>query len=100
VRRVLGDRPARRTRLELAAAAAAPVATTNEQPVPAGILLLVLAAFVLLLVIATVVMLPERFLPAGVAAAVGGRRESLVFVALSALSLSLGLALLVTLASS
>jgi hypothetical protein len=100
VRRVLGDRPARRTRLELAAAAAAPVATTNEQPVPAGILLLVLAAFVLLLVIATVVMLPERFLPAGVAAAVEGRRESLVFVALSALSLSLGLALLVTLASS
>ena len=91
-----------RTRLELVASAVppVPVATTSESPVPVWILLLVPVAFVLLLVIATVVILPEHVLPAGVAAAVEGHRETLVFVALSALSLSLVLVLLATLASS
>jgi len=85
----------------VAATAPAPLAaTTNDLRVPAGILLLIPVAFVFLLVIATVVVLPERVLPARVAAAVDGRREDLVFVALCALSLGFVLVFFVALASS
>ncbi|HET7554645.1 MAG TPA: hypothetical protein VFJ75_03205 [Gaiellaceae bacterium] len=83
-----------------ATAPAALAATTNAVRVPAGILLLIPAAFGFLLVIATLVVLPERVLPARVAAAVDGRREHLVFVALCALSLGFVLVFFVALASS
>jgi hypothetical protein len=101
VRQVVAKRPPpAKTRLELVAAAAAPIATTNELRVPAAILLMVAVAFLVLLVVAVVVLLPERVLPAGVAAAVEGRRENLVFLAACALTFVFLLVLLVALASS
>ena len=75
-------------------------ATTNDLRVPAGILLLIPVAFLFLLVVATVVVLPAALLPARVAAAVDGRREDLMFVALCALSLGFVLVFFVALASS
>ena len=84
-------------------AATAPPAlasTTDEIGVPAGILLLIPVAFGFLLIIVTLVVLPVRMLPAPVAAALDGRREELVFVALCALSLGFVLVFLVALASS
>jgi hypothetical protein len=63
-------------------------------------LLLVAVPLVFLLVTGAVVVLPVRMLPARLAAAVDGRRENLLFVALCALSFGFVLVLLVALASS
>jgi hypothetical protein len=91
-----------RTRPQLVAATApaALAATTNELTSPAEILFLVLAAFAGLLVVVGVVAVPARVLPARVAAAVDGRREQLMFVALCALSLGFVLVFFVALGSS
>lgn len=103
VRGVVAQRSAEgltRSQLVAATAPAALAATTNEVRVPAGILLLIPVAFVFLLLIVTLVVLPVRVLPAPAAAALDGRREHLVFVALCALSFGFVLVLLVVLASS
>lgn len=92
----------RQSRFALVTAIAPParVATTDDLRLPAGIVLFVLGAFVFLLFIGTVVILPVRVLPTRVAVAVDGRRETLMFVALCALSFALVLVLLAALALS
>lgn len=68
--------------------------------VPPGLVALLGLSFVFLLVTAAVVILPARALPARVAEAIDGRRESLLFFALCAVGAGLVLALLAALATS
>jgi hypothetical protein len=68
---------------------------------PAAVLFLLAGGFMFLLVTAAAAVVPARALPARVAAAVNGRGEQLLFVALCALgSLCFGLAFLIAFASS
>jgi hypothetical protein len=75
-------------------------AATDELRLPAGLLLLLAGGFLFLLVTAAVAVVPAHALPTQVAAAVDGRREQLLFVALCALGLGFVLTLFVAFASS
>lgn len=90
----------RRPRLVATAAPLAPAVTAKEVRLPAALLALIAAAFMFLLVTAAVALVPARALPARVSAAVDGRRELLVFIALCALGFAFGIVLLMALASS
>jgi len=81
--------------------AAAPTArvTADDLRVPPGVLLLFGAALAVLLLVATIAFVPARALPVKVAA-VAGRREELLFVALCTAGVGVVVLLLVALASA
>lgn len=89
-----------RSRLDAAPVPVAPAAATGELRIPSALLALLAAGFVALLATAAVAIVPTRAFPTRVAAAVDGRRELLLFVALCTLALGLLLTLLVAFASS
>jgi hypothetical protein len=67
---------------------------------PVGVFALFAAAFLCLLLAAAVAIVPASALPSRVAAAVDGRREALLFVALCVLGFGLVVMLFIALASS
>lgn len=103
-RRPVPKRPAPEPdRPRFVAVAAAPVAARaprDELHLPSGGLFLLAGGFLFLLVTAAVAVVPARALPVRVAAAVDGRSEQLLFVALCALGLCFAVAFLIAFVSS